>query len=107
MVRSFPVAPAPLDGGGSGCPRVDDRHFPPRQALTEPGAGALRGREVRIGYDDEARLDGVEQRVAEGFVLHRQTGNHNVGAQVGRSFAARHPGRDAPNLKAAEPAGRR
>src|ERR1035441_26284 len=48
----------------SGSPRLAS-DLSPRQPLVELGAGALRRREFRIGYNDHARLDGVEQRIAD------------------------------------------
>src|ERR1035438_8501286 len=85
----LPVILAPFDGRSSSLPRVNDRDLSPRQALAELGLGSLHGREFRICYNDDARLDGVEQCVADGFILHRQAGDQNVGAQVRCSFQQR------------------
>src|ERR1039458_3958894 len=80
---------APLDGRGSSLPRVNDRDLSPSQALAELGLGSLRRWQFRISHNDHARLDGVEQRVANRFILHRQAGDQNVGAQVRCSFQQR------------------
>ena len=77
---------APLDGRSSGGPGVDDRDPPPGETFMESGAGSFGSRELGIGHDDEARLDGVEQRFAESFGLCGKAGDHDVGAQVGSSL---------------------
>jgi hypothetical protein len=79
----------PLNGCGSSEPCVNDRDPSPGQPLPKLGAGAFHDRELRIGHDDHARLDGVEQRIADGFILHRLPGDQNIGAQVRRSLPQR------------------
>ena len=68
---------------------VDNRNAAGVETFVKFGRCPFRHGEFRIHHDDDARLNGVEKGVGEGFGGGRQTRDDDISAEVGISFEQR------------------
>ena len=66
----------------AGGARVNHGNFFLLQPFAQGAARAARGGKFRVRDDDDARLDRVNQRVAQRLAFRRQAGDYDVGAQI-------------------------
>src|SRR3974390_900702 len=82
----LPGAMAEVNGCSTIETCIDNRNVSELQTFAQFRARTVGGREFGVSNDDDLRLDGIEERVRQGFAGGRETGNYDISPQILTSF---------------------